>query len=852
MEVKVLRLIYRVIILIAVFIISLSYFSRDIKEVVFDIDNTTTMEDATFPLVTIKTGTDTINLLHGYSSNIDANKVRDTVIPLGIDKVFEVLIDQKDYDIKKLNYEVREFVGDNLIESDTVSVFDETDDGISARVKLKADLKQEKEYAVKITLVTSESKKIYFYQRIKLYDNAYLNEKLSFVMNFHEAIMDKAAAEGIIRYLEPSNEADNTTLAYVNIHSSFDLITWGSLKPVILTKIVPSVKEINKDTASIELKYIAEAEIDGRMENYQITEFYRIRYTTERVFLWNYERYMESIFDVSLASVSKNELKLGITSDLEVPYVAGADKSKVAFIRNRELWYYDLDLNEITRVFSFRQEKTDYIRDLYDQHNIRIINMDAEGNIHFLVYGYMNRGQYEGRVGLLLYRYIRAENRIEELAYIPVDEPYQIMKENIGDLLYVNAKGVFFFHISNNIYSYSLITKKLTVVASDVDTKRVAVLKDLYCAVWQEKADVAMSDNICIMNLETGKTDTIQAPSGYSILLMDKIDSNIIYGYVNKDYITTMIDGYVMAPVSSLEIATKDKKVLKKYSSNGYYISDIVVNDNIIELKRVIKLAEDGRITYIPAEVDSIMSQRKAKEAIVDVYARVTDQALTEQYMTLPPNFVMKELPKIKKTVNTVIAQDPTVRIPEQESDKLLYYPFTVTGVKGAYEKASDAIGIAREGLGVVLNSDCQLIWERGVKATSAVISGFDSLDFKAVPDAPVEGSLSIILKFQGMDIPIDSLYTGSSSAYEVLQSYSKYTPIRLTGITLDDALYYVSKGKPVLAMTGVNNAVVIYGYDAYNINVADPATGKKTKIGIQDSAKLFEEAGNIFISYLE
>lgn len=847
-----LRLIYRVIILIAVFIISLSYFSRDIKEVVFDIDNTTTMEEATFPLVTVRAGTDTINLLHGYSSNIDSNKVRDTVIPLGIDKVFEVLIDEQDYDIKKLNYEVREFVGNNLIESDTVSVFDEINDVISARVKFKSDLKQEKEYAVKLTLVTSESKKIYFYQRIKIYDKAYLNEKLSFVMNFHEAIMDKAAAQDIIRYLEPSKEADNTTLAYVNIHSSFDLITWGSLKPVILTKIVPSVKEINKDMASIELKYIAEAEIDGRMERYQVTEFYRIRYSTERMFLLNYERYMEAIFDVSLASISKNELKLGISTDIEVPYVAGADKSKVAFIRNRELWYYDLDLNEITRVFSFKQENTDYIRDLYDQHDIRIINMDAEGNIHFLVYGYMNRGQYEGRVGLLLYHYIRVENRIEELAYIPVDEPYQIMKENIGDLLYVNAKDVFFFHISNSIYSYSLITKKLTVVAPDIETNQVAVLEDLYCAVWQENADAAMSNNIYIMNLETGSTDTIQAPSGYSILLMDKIDSNIIYGFVNKDYITTMIDGYVMSPVSSLEIATKDKKVLKRYSSNGYYISEIVVEDNIIELKRVIKVAEGGRITYIPAEVDSIMSQRKEKATIVDVYSRITDQALTEQYMTLPPNFVMKEMPIVKSTVNTVITQDPTVRVPEQEYGKLLYYPYTVTGINGAFEKAADAIELAREGLGVVVNSDRQLIWERGVKALSVVIPEFDSIKFDAIPDASVEGSLHIILKCQGLNIPVDSLYTGSSSAYEILRSYSKYTPIRLTGITLDDVLYYVSKGNPVFAMTDVNKAVVIYGYDAYNISIADPVTGKKTKVGMQDSAKLFEKAGNIFISYLE
>src|SRR5690554_1510367 len=112
----VLKYIYRIIILVCVFIASLIYFSRDIKEVVFDINNTTIMEDTTLPLLTIKRGDRRINLLHGYSSNLNANKVRDTVIPIDQDKSFEVEIDQKEYDIKKMNYEVREFVGNKLIE----------------------------------------------------------------------------------------------------------------------------------------------------------------------------------------------------------------------------------------------------------------------------------------------------------------------------------------------------------------------------------------------------------------------------------------------------------------------------------------------------------------------------------------------------------------------------------------------------------------------------------------------------------------------------------------------------------------------------------------------------------------
>lgn len=847
-----LKHIYRAIILIVVFIAALSYFSGGIKEVIFDIDNTTTMEAATFPLVTIKTGNNTINLLHGYSSNLDADKVRESVIPLNPDKTFEIVIDQENYDIKKLNYEVREFVGNALIETDSVSVFEENENAKTAKIKLKSELSLEKEYAVKITLVTSESKKMYFYQRIKIYEDAHLQAKLDFILQFHNAIMDKSTAESVIKYLEPANDADNTSLAHVNIKSSFDLVSWGNLKPTVLTEIIPAVKEIYQDTASVELSYIAQAEIAGVMEKYQVTEFYRIRYSPDRMYLLNYERYMKALFDVNLASVSKNELKLGITTDITVPFEAGKDKSKVAFVRNRELYFYDLEKNEITKVFSFCQGDTDYLHELYDQHDIRILNMDAEGNIDFLVYGYMNRGQYEGRVAIILYHFIRAESRIEELVYIPVDEPYQTLKENLGDLSYVNSKEVFYFQVYNSIYSYNMITRKLTELASDISKDQVVVLQDLKFIAWQENADPKLSNNIYIMDLETGSQDTIPARQGYNIRLMDKIDSNIIYGYVNKADIASMIDGSIMAPLRTVEIASIDKTVLKSYSAPDIYVSGLDVKDNIIELRRVQKFSEDGQTAYMAVAGDQIMNQKKQEAALVTVTPRVTDQALTEYYMTLPSGFVMGEVPKMSTTVSTVISQDPTVRLPEAVQNRLYYYPYVTGGIKGAFESAADAIQIARDDIGVVLNSNGQIIWERGVKTTSNTITGFESMAGEASPDATVEGCLKLMLAYQGVNVANEQLKLSSRSAYEVFKKYSRYTPVRLTGITLDDVLYYVAKDRPVIAMTGVKKAVIIYGYDAFNILVIDPATGKKDKIGIQDSAQLFEGAGNIFISYLE
>ncbi len=845
-----LKYIYRVIILIAVFIGALYYFSGDIKEVVFHADNTTVMEDATFPLVTIRSGENSINLLHGYSTNLSANLLRESVIPLNTEKTFEAVIDQEEYEIKKLNFEVREFVGDALIEDGSVSVFEEEGNQKTARIKLTADLDPEKEYAVKLTLISSDSDKMYYYQRIKIYDNAHLKEKLDFIMDFHNAIMDRNTAESVKRYLEPSNLADNSSLSCVNINSSFDLITWGSLQPKILTDIVPTVKEIYSDTASVELEYFMEAEIAGKPEQFRVVEFYRVRYATDRMYLLNYERRMEAEFDTGLASLAENDLKLGITSDTNVPVTSTSDQKKLAFVRNRELWFYDLENNEITKVFSFRQKKTEYLRDLYDQHDIRILNMDEEGNLDFLVYGYMNRGQYEGRVAIILYRFLRGENRVEERLYMPVEEPYATLKENLGSLTYVNSMDIFYFQVYNNIYSYDLTTRKLTEIAQNINRDQAVVLKDLNYVAWQDASDPKQSKNINIMNLESGVVETISAKQGQSIRLMDIIDSNIIYGYVEEENIASMMDGSIMAPMSSVEIASVDKKVLKSYSKEGYYISGLQVNDNVVALRRVKKVQSGGRTVYTLTSADYIMNQIKSAAALTQVIFRVTDEALKEYYLSMPKGFVMDKIPKVMTTVMTIIDEDPTLRLPSIQQKELQYYPYISGGIAGAYDNAADAIAVARDHIGVVLNNNEQLIWERGVKEAKNTIPGIETMNW-SVSQNTVEECLRLLLAFQKVNVEGEDLSVDQSSAYDILKQYSKYTPVRLTGITLDDALYYVSVGRPVIALTDYNKAVLIYGYDTFNIMVVDPSKNKAVKMGIQDSAKLFEDSGNIFLTYL-
>lgn len=855
-----LKQVYRIIILIIIFTASLYYFGKDIKEVVFNIDNTTSMEEATFPLVTLRTEEKDINLLHGYSSNLDANTIREALMPVDTNQVYEVVINQKEYDIKKLNFELRDFTLNELIEKGSVSVFDEDEDMKIARINLDSELMEDKEYAVKITLITSESRKIYYYHRIKKCDKTNLAKKLDFVMEFHEAIKDKEKADEYIRYLEPDVKKDNTTLANVNIHSSFDLITWGNLRPEFITEVIPTVVENYSDIAAIVLEYVVSANVSGIPELYKVKEYYRIRYSSDRMFLLNYERRMEALFDIDLASVSKSQLKLGITSDPYTQYLASPDNRKFAFVRSRELWFYNLDNNEITRVFSFRQDDTDYIRDIYDQHDIKILNMDAEGNVNFMVYGYMNRGQYEGRVALIMYEFIRSEGRIEEKVYIPLDEPYQTLKENMGVFSYVNSLDIFYFHIYNSIYAYNLITRQFTELADNTRKDDVVAFYDEGYVAWQESSNPWDANNIKIMDIESGDIQIINSNRGYKILLLHKIDSNIIYGYVHEDDITVSIDGVTVVPMSKVEIATTERNVLKSYDKPGYFITGIEVKDNTIELYRATVENIDGRRIFVPINNDYIMNQSVERTPYLNAVTRITENSLTEYYLELPSGFIMEENPKKIYTVNTVISEDPTLRLPKnrhyfiQEEISTThykpYYTYILGELEGAYDKAADAIAVADNGVGVVLSNLNKLVWERGVKANRSIISRFEDMSLSTSQNT-IENCIKLIGRYVGENIDNKAFDLKSISVYEIFIKYLSLEPISLTGATLDQVLYYVSSGRPVIAMTGYNDAVLIYGYDAYNIFMIDPKQGKTIKMGIQDSRQLFEKAGNVFISYL-
>jgi len=71
-----------------------------------------------------------------------------------------------------------------------------------------------------------------------------------------------------------------------------------------------------------------------------------------------------------------------------------------------------------------------------------------------------------------------------------------------------------------------------------------------------------------------------------------------------------------------------------------------------------------------------------------------------------------------------------------------------------------------------------------------------------------------------------------------------------LTGCTLDAVLYYVNQDIPVLALLENGEAVLVTGFNEFNVVIFNPSTGTLKKEGMNDSTAWFRENGNQFVTY--
>lgn len=810
--------------------------------------NNMTMEmaPATLPMITMESGGVACNELHGNTVEMDVAYQKDCITLLGEGRQANFTVDTFGREITGISTEVRSIDGSRLIENSEVTGWKANGKSFSVSLTLKDLIDTNTQYSLTLILELEGEQKVYYYTTILWNDDVHISEILEFATDFHGKLYDKEMAKELTKYLEPNSKlTDNGTFHKVNIHSSFQQITWGSLEPVQEDAASIRLTQISGNVASLLMDFVVSTGEGKNKIYYNVEEYYRVRYTSERMYLLDYERTMTQIPDTT-RMYANDKILLGIT-DENVDMMESADGNTVVFSDMGQLLSYNAATNGLTVIFSFYGKDNADRRTLYDNHGIKILDVDEGGNVKFAVYGYMNRGRHEGETGIQIISYDNSLNTIEEEVYIPYSKSYAVLKDEMEQLLYRNRQQHVYFFLENGVYDVDLENRSVEQLVSIRQDDSLQVSENHEIIVWQEGDDINHSNQLNVRNLNTGEQTVIRAEDGEAIRPLGFMGEDIIYGVARESDIRTENSGQLFYPMYKVCISNSSGDNLKEYGQDGIYIVDCAIEGNQITLSRI-QRSENG--SYQEILDDQIMNnveeepgQNKVVTADIDIY---------ERYVQIQTKTTIDT--KTIKVLNPkeVVFEGGRELTLDAVSEVSRYYVYNAYGVQGIYSAPGKAVKEAYDSSGVVANDRGITVWLKGNRVSRNQIMAIKE---ESVTDQ--KNSLTVcldnILRHAGITRNTEYDLAQGKTAIQILEeNMTGVQVLDLGGCSLDAVLYYVNQDIPVLAILENGEAVLVTGFNEFNVVIMEPSTGKLYKKGMNDATTWFAENGNHFISYMK
>lgn len=804
------------------------------------------MASSTLPLVTMMTGEVEYNRLHGYYGKTDVACQRDSITVLGEGRNAGFVVDTYGQNVTGVFIEARSGDGSRLIERTEIKELRIEKDRIYGNFALKDLIERDTEYSLAIVLELEGDKTAFYYTRAIWSEDLYVEEKLDFVIDFHERLYNREAARELVQYLESNAQLeDNTSFHKVNIHSSFQQITWGSLDVTEVMRPVARLAEIANQTASLVLDYVVSTSEGKTSTYYMVEEYYRIRYTVNGRYLLDYERTMTQIpNEEELCAADK--LLLGITG-ADVDMVESEDGNTVVFQVAGRLFSYDVTENKLTVIFSFYDEKNADARSIYAGHTIKILDVGEGGNVQFAVYGYMNRGRHEGEVGIQIYTHNSAQNTIEELLYIPYDKSSEMLEAEMRQLLFLSREQKLYLVISGTVYRIDLNEKTYTSLTEITEDEGLQVSADHKAAVWPEDAGIYDSRALNIWNFAVGSQKILRVPEGEVIRPLGFMEEDIIYGAAYVADIVEESSGRIFYPMYKICICNSAGELLKEYKQQDIYVTDCMIMDNQITLQRL-KRSEEGEFQETVQEhITNNMETDSGRNVIV-----TADIEKYERYVEI----------QVRKTIDVKALKILTPKEVVYEGGRQLsiqteagngqvgYYVYGPYGVYQMYHSPANAVNLAYTIAGVVIDGKGEVVWRRGNRVARNQI-----MAIKEAAASEERGSTAVcldtMLAYEGISRNTQDLLDEGENVLRILEkNLEDFTILNLTGCSVDAVLYYVNQDIPVLALLEDGSAVLLVGFNETNVGIMDPRKGSIDRMNTDQCVEWLAQNGNQFITY--
>lgn len=778
------------------------------------------MEEASLPSVTVQMLGRDMNRLYGYRQEMNTAAAGENLTILPEDRALSIHITEAG--VTGISYEVRSMDRERLVERTEVTDWQQAEDGIHAVLPIQNLLTKEREYQLKIQLDTENLGPVYYYTRILWTDSAeHAQAMVDLAADFSMKTFDYEQARSLTTYLETSPSEDNSSFGHTSIYSSFSQLTWGKMKLQPEGNVSVRLKELDGVMCAVQLSYLAKRQGEEAEETYEIEEDFTLKWNELRIYMMQYDRTANEIFSGDKSNYSGKRILLGITGDDRVESVKSPGGKVLAYRVSRDLWTYEPADRRAVKIFSFRDDDQTDERSNYDHHDEKILSVADNGDVDFLVYGYMNRGNHEGENGIAGYHYTAAENALEERYFIPYSGSYEQLEADLGQLACQTEDGMLYLYVDHAIYGIDMNSRENMVVADSLTEETFAVSSDMQRIAWQE-GTVYGSRILHLMDLETGENREIRAGEGEYVRTLGFVGRDLVYGIANEND-AWLINGRVEnLPMYSIRIINDQMEEETSYEKSGYYISEVSVDESRIHLTRVTKI---GQNTYADSPEDTIVCNADLGNGKMDGIGWFASPDKGRVYFV--------QLDEEIKNGRNVRFQAPK-RVSFEQSDRLElksnyqlsdmeFYAYGSGHLLKVTTDFSEALQLAYDRMGFVTDKDRNMLWNRAKR-----------------------GNIRNIRDPQTAFAPLARHLDGftESQVYE----NENLAVLDARGSSLAQMLYFIDQGVPVAAYTGEGQYLILCGFDQYNVTVLDPVSGELYKAGLNDSTEFFRARGNDFI----
>ena len=634
-----------------------------------------------------------VGTILGYTNEMNEALMRDTIVPVAPSRQSKFKISTKGNKINSIRYEVESTEDNRLIDSGDITNFETGKKSATFVYEASAIMEVGTEYILKFTMTTDKHEKIFYYTRAMVEDKAFVAKQIAFAKDFSDRTFDETKATVLAKYLEVDNSLKNDNLGQISIKSNYSLLLWSALTPTRTTEPTVIAKEFcikdSGEAGTYTLNYQIEATNAEKIkETYNISETITVWTYAGKQYVLAYDREMNQVWEAKENNIGNAFIDFGIQNFDTIEHAESDDQQFIAFQINGDVYNMNILSKEIQSVYKINAGSAEKLR----QTKSKVIKVDNKGNVDFMVYGYSLATNHCGKNGISIMHYNSKENKTTETTFIPTNTPASILENELSQLCYV-GDGSLYLMIENSIYFANLTTQEWGIIAENLEEGSYAISSDSKYVALNDKGE-KYADSIVVINLKSGKKQTVDAPEGSKIIINGYTGTNLIYGICRDDE---------LGKINKLVIVDNKLTEIKSYEKSGVFITAIEINDNIINIKR----QKNGKAISDDQLLDNT---EKISPAASSSYYN-DDLKLKELALSFTNNLDSKLELKVLEDAKVEYTNNTEVTATFNDGIESKYFVYGYGKLQSIETDKKVAIKKAREAYGLVVDAKGQKIW---------------------------------------------------------------------------------------------------------------------------------------------